>query len=104
MDQYSKMIFGWCLPRLIDYIVALHQDYPGEPILVCKVDYSDAYWQGVHSGAAAAMTISAVGDLACISTRLTFGGASNPPSWCSFSEVATDLVNEILQWLHGVGS
>ena len=103
MDQYSEMIFGWCLPRLIHYIVALRRDYPGEPILVCKFDYSDAYRRGVHSGAAAAMTISAVGDLACISTRLTFGGAANPPSWCSFSEVATDLANEILQcteWDH----
>jgi hypothetical protein len=32
---------------------------------------------------------------ACIAATLTFGGSPNLPSWCLFSEMVTDLANEI---------
>lgn len=34
--------------------------------------------------------------LAFIALRLTFGGSPNPPTWCMFSEIVTDLANELL--------
>ncbi len=36
-------------------------------------------------------------DRAYLSLRLTFGGSPNPPTWCMFSELVTDLANEIGQ-------
>ena len=37
------------------------------------------------------------GGTAFVSLRLTFGGSPNPPTWCMFSELVTDLANEIAQ-------
>jgi hypothetical protein len=34
--------------------------------------------------------------VAYIALRMTFGGSPNPPTWCSFSEMVTDLSNEIM--------
>ena len=66
--------------------------------LISKYDYSgDAYRRIAHSASAATQTISSNGDLAYLSLRLTFGGSPNPPTWCMFSELVTDLANEIGQ-------
>jgi hypothetical protein len=97
MDEYPEMIYGWCLPRLIHYIVSLRAAYPGRAILIAKYDYSDAYRRIAHSASAAAQTISTLGAFAYVYLRLTFGGSPNPPTWCNFSEIVTDLANEIMQ-------
>ena len=99
MTAYPEMIYGWCLPRILHYIVALRLAYPDLIIFICKYDYSDAYRRVAHSASAAAQTISIHALLAYISLRLTFGGAPNPPTWCMFSEIVTDLANEISQCL-----
>jgi hypothetical protein len=91
------MIYGWCLPRLIHYIVSLRAAYPRKAILIAKYDYSDAYRRIAHSASAAAQTISTLGAFAYVYLRLTFGGSPNPPTWCNFSEIVTDLANEIMQ-------
>ena len=45
-----------------------------------------------------AQTIAIHGGLVYLSLRLTFGGSSNPPTWCLISEIVTDLAsNEISQ-------
>ena len=66
-------------------------------ILISKYDYSDAYRRIAHSARAATQTVAVNGDTAFVSLRLTFGGSPNPPTWCMFSELVTDLANEIAQ-------
>ena len=95
MSAYTEMIFGWCLPRILHFVVALRILHPGLLILIAKYDYSDAYRRIAHSARAATQTIAIQGPLAYLSLRLTFGGSPNPPTWCMFSEIVTDLANEI---------
>ena len=97
MSAYVEMIYGWCLPRIIHYVVSLRAKYPGLRILISKYDYSDAYRRIAHSPEAAAQTIAINGNMAYLSLRLTYGGSPNPPTWCTFSELVTDLANEIGQ-------
>ena len=97
MSAYVEMVYGWCLPRIINFIVALRSQNPTTLILISKYDYSDAYRRIAHSASAAAQTIAINGETAFLSLRLTFGGSPNPPTWCMFSELVTDLANEIGQ-------
>ena len=97
MGSYPEMIYGWCLPRLLHYIVSLRIHHPTLLIFISKYDYSDAYRRIAHSAQAATQTVSVNGDTAFVSLRLTFGGSPNPPTWCMFSELVTDLANEIAQ-------
>jgi hypothetical protein len=97
MSAYVEMVYGWCLPRIIHYVVSLRSRYPELRILISKYDYSDAYRRIAHSAEAAAHTIAINGNTAYLSLRLTFGGSPNPPTWCMFSELVTDLANEIGQ-------
>ena len=69
--------------------------YPDHRILVVKYDYSDAYRRITLSGSAAAQSIMVFAGVAYIALHLTFGGSPNPPMWCAFSEMVTDLLNEI---------
>jgi hypothetical protein len=106
MDAYTEMIYGWCLTRLIHFIVALRLAYPLLPIFIVKYDYSDAYRRIAHAPSAAAQSIIIFAGVAYIALRLTFGGSPNPPTWCAFSEMVTDLSNEIplcTEWDHIVG-
>jgi hypothetical protein len=95
MEAYTEMIYGWCLMRIIHFIIALRLAYPDLPILIVKYDYSDAYRCIAHSGSAAAQSIIVFAGIAYIALRLTFGGSPNPPTWCAFSKMVTDLSNEI---------
>jgi hypothetical protein len=97
MTAYAEMIYGWCLPRIIHYVVSLRAKYPSLHILISKYDYSDAYRRIAHSAKAAAQTIAINGTTAYLSLRLTFGVSPNPPTWCMFPEIVTDLANEIGQ-------
>ena len=94
ISAYPDMIYGWCLSRIVHYVAALRLVFARDRILVAKFDFSDAYRRIAHSGDAAAQSILLVDDLAYIALRLTFGGAPNPPTWCAFAEMATDLSNE----------
>ena len=95
MSAYPEMVYGWCMMRILHYIVAVRLAFPDKVIFISKYDYSDAYRRIAHSAAAAAQTIAVHGFLAYLALRLTFGGAPNPPTWCMFSELVTDLANEI---------
>jgi hypothetical protein len=103
MAAYNEMIYGWCLSRIIHYVIALRQAHPQKRIFVAKYDYSDAYRRMNHAASAAAQSIAVFGGVAYIALRLTFGGSPNPPTWCLFSELVTDLANEISlckEWDH----
>ena len=79
MSAYTEMIFGWCLPRILHFIVAIRNKFPLLRILIAKYDYSDAYRRIAHSASTAAQTIAVHAGLAYLSLRLTFGGRPNPP-------------------------
>jgi hypothetical protein len=95
LDLYPKMVYGWCLPRLLHYIVALRLAFSSLAILIAKFDYSDAYRRVAHSSTAAKQHILVMGSVAFVMLRMTFGGAANPPVWCAFSKMVTDLSNDI---------
>ena len=95
MDAYPAMVYGWCLMRIIHFIVALRIRFPKESILISKYDFSDAYRRVAHKATSAVQTILIYANLAYISLRLSFGGAANPPAWCGFSEMVCDLSNEL---------
>ena len=96
LDSYTEMIYGWCLSRVLHFVAALRWRHPGVRIFIAKFDFSDAYRRVHYSGEAALEQVIAVGDLAYIMLRMSFGGSANPPVWCGFSEMVTDLANEIV--------
>jgi hypothetical protein len=103
MEAYVEMMHGWCLSRVIHFIVALRLAHPLLRIFIMKYDYSDACRRVAHSPSAAAQSIIIFAGVAYIALRLTFGGSPNPPTWCSFSEMVTALSNEIplcKEWDH----
>jgi hypothetical protein len=105
MEAYTKkMIHGWCLSRIIHFIVALRLVYPLLLIFIAKYDYSHAYQQVAHSSSTAAQSsIIFFARVAYITLRLTFGGSPNPPTWCVFSKMVMDLSNKISlcpEWEH----
>ena len=95
ISQYPAMIYRFCLLRIIHFVVALRLAFPNERILISKFDFSDAYRRIAHAALAAAQTILVVGEIAYICLRLSFGRSVNPPTWCSFSEMVTDLSNKL---------
>jgi hypothetical protein len=95
MTLYVEMIYGWCLLRMIHFIVALRLAFPTSRIFIMKYDYSDAYRRITHAPLAVAQSIIIFAHVAYLALRLTFGGSPNPPTWCAFSEMVTDLSNEI---------
>jgi hypothetical protein len=95
MDQYPEMVYGWALPRIIHFIVALWLAWPLRTIFISKYDYSDAYRRMAHSALAVAQTITTCLAYAFVYFRLTFGGSLNPPTWCDYSEMVADLATEI---------
>jgi hypothetical protein len=97
MMAYEEMVYGWCLPRLIHFIVALRLKHPRKRILIAKYDFSDAYRRMTFSARAANQSILVVGETAYLFLRLTFGGSPNPPAWCAFSEMVTDLSNDLAE-------
>ena len=96
MEQYPEMIYGWCFLRVVHFIVNLRVQFPNSAIFLAKFDYSDAFRKISHSGSAVAQTILVVAGVAYVMLRLSFGGSPNPPTFCEFSEMLTDLANEIL--------
>lgn len=98
MESYPEMIYRWCLPCIVvHYIVSLQIHNPTLLILISKYDYSNANRRIAHRARAATQIVSVNGDTAFVSLCLTFGGSPNLPTWCMFSELGTDLANEIAQ-------
>jgi hypothetical protein len=95
MDQHPEMVHGWALVQIINFIVALRLAWPLRTIFVAKYDCSDACRRTAHSALAVAQTITTCLACAFVCFRMTFGGSPNPPTWCNFSEMVTDLANEI---------
>jgi hypothetical protein len=73
MEACAEMIYGWCLSRVIHFIVALRLACPFMRIFIMKYDYSDACRRVAHSPSAAAQSIIIFARVAYLSLRLTFG-------------------------------
>jgi hypothetical protein len=98
MTAYEEMVYGWCLPpRLIHFIVALRLKHPRKRILIAKYDFSDAYRRMTFLARAANQSILVVGETAYLFLRLTLGQSPNPPAWCAFSEMVTNLFNDLAE-------
>ena len=95
MEQYPEMIHGWCLLRVMHFVVALRLKHPRSRMFISKCDFSDACRRMAHAAAAAAQSIVVFANIAFMALRMTFGGSANPPAWCTFSEMVTDLANEL---------
>jgi hypothetical protein len=89
MDLYPEMFYGWCISRIIHFIVA-------KRIFISKYDYSDTYRRMAYTASASAQSITVLLAVVYIAVRLTFGGSPNPPAWCLFSKMVTNLANEIV--------
>ena len=103
MSAYPELIYGYCLSRIIHYVVALRLAFPDKSILIAKFDYSDAYRRIHHSGRSALMQILALGQISLVMLRMAFGGSPNPAAWTGVSEMVTDLSNELFvdkHWNH----
>jgi hypothetical protein len=57
LTRYPAMIYGWCLRRIIHFVVALRLAHPGQVILVAKIDFSDAYCRIFHAASAMVKSI-----------------------------------------------
>jgi hypothetical protein len=80
MAAYEEMVYGWCLPCLIHFILT-RVKHPRKRILIAKYAFSDAYRRMTFSARSASQSILAVGDGAYLFLHLTFGGSPNPPAW-----------------------
>ena len=52
-EAYPDLIYGFCLLRIIHFIVALRLQFPETPILISKYDFSDAYRRISHCATSA---------------------------------------------------
>lgn len=95
LSKHPPMIYGWCINRLVHFIVCLRFRRPRVRIYLSKYDYSDAYKRISHIPSAAAATIIVICHLVYIYLRMAFGGSANPAAFSCFSEMLTDLANEL---------
>jgi hypothetical protein len=95
MSQYPEMVYGWCLLRILHFVVALRLAHPTKRVFISKFDFLDAYKRVAHSARSIVQTVIVFREIAYIALRLTFGGSANPPAWCAISEMVTDLSNKI---------
>jgi len=95
MARYPELVYGWCMIRLIHFVVCLRLSEPQTKIYIMKFDYSDAYRRISYAGRAAAQSILVVEEVAYLALRLAFGGSPNPACWCAISETITDMANDL---------
>ena len=95
-DKLPPMIYGHCLLRIIHHILILRFRHPFKIIFINKVDFSKAYRRIQYSGRGAAQCIAVHNNLGYLELRLSFGGSGCPPTWCTVSEIVTDLANDLI--------
>jgi len=95
LDRHPPMVYGWCFNRIVNYIVCTRFRKPLLRIYISKYDYSDAYKRISHSPRSAAATVIVIARIAYIYLRMAFGGSANPAAFSCFSEMLTDLGNEL---------
>ena len=89
-------MFGYCLLRIIHFIVALRLKYPNTPIVIQKVDWKSAYRRAHLNWETSLQCCSVFKQFVLIPLRAVFGGSPCPSEWSIFSESACDLANMFL--------
>jgi hypothetical protein len=95
-DKVPPLIYGHCIVRILHHVVSLRFHFPGQIIFINKYDFSKAYRRIQYSGRGAAQCIAIHDNLAYLEMQLSFGGSGCPPTWCTASEIATDLANDLI--------
>ena len=95
-DKLPPMIYGHCLLRILHHILIIRFRFPFRIIFINKVDFSKAYRRIQYSGRGAAQCIATHNALGYLELRLSFGGSGCPPTWCTVSEIVTDLANDLI--------
>jgi hypothetical protein len=97
-DELAPCMFGGCLRRMLNYIAALRLKYPGERIVMSKIDFKSAYRRMHLNIDVARQTCTHLpqDQLLLMALRLTFGSTACPSEWCSMSETICDLTNAIM--------
>ncbi len=95
-NKLHPLFYGGCLSRLIHYIISLRLHYPSVSILGGKSDFKAVYRRVSMHGDTAAKCAIIYKNFALPRLRLTFGGSPCPNEFCLFSEMCTDLANNIL--------
>jgi hypothetical protein len=90
-------VFGYFIPRFVNYILALRRANPGTPILISKVDWKSAYRRLTVTCEAAFRQLTAFEGTLYALLRLTFGGTPNVAIWNVASETTCDLANDLLR-------
>ena len=97
VDQLTPARFGRALLRFLHYTCKLRKQFPGERLLITKVDFKSAY-RRVHLKAKTALkSCTCTAGMLLVALRMTFGGAPNPSQWSDISEVITDLANDLVR-------
>ena len=96
-DTLTHLRYGKALSRLIHYIVDFRHHHPDTALYISKSDYKAAY-RRLHQAHHHAIQCGLILDenVILILLRMSFGGAPNPNFWSDISEMACDLVNELL--------
>jgi hypothetical protein len=91
LTQYPPMIYGFCFLRMVHQIFSRRHHYPDKHILLFMWARSQLY-----DAEAAKRSIVHLDGSLYMWLRLTFGGTSHSLTWCAFSEIQTDLANDIM--------
>jgi hypothetical protein len=86
MARYPDMYYGWCLIRIIHFIVCLRETAnPEKRILIAKYDYSDPYHHVTHSARLAVQSILVLVGITYMVLRLPLVGVQtrhvSQPFW-----------------------
>jgi len=102
-DLLPPLVYGFCLKRIIHYIVNLRKKHPSTKIFISKIDFDAAYHRSHMSARSAQESLTIFNGFLFMALRLTFGGSSCPNLWSCISEMTTDLCNMLIQnnsWDH----
>jgi hypothetical protein len=97
-EELAPCMFGGCLRRMLNYIVTLRLKFPGQRIVMSKIDFKSAYRRMHLNVEMARQTCTHLPQdgILLMALRLTFGGTACPSEWCSMSETICDLTNAIM--------
>ena len=95
-DQLQDCMYGFCICRLVHYILSLRTQYPSQRVFLSKIYWKSVYRRAHVHWSTAIQSMSQDGSFLHIALRATFGGAPNPYDWSVISESVTDLANLLM--------
>ncbi len=103
--KLPPIMYGFCLKRIIHYILDLRQRHPTTKIFNNKFDYDAAYRCCHLSSTSAQESLTIHDNFLLMALRLTFGGSACPNLWNCLSESRIDIANMLIQnpfWDHRI--